>query len=618
MKSKAIEKGLKKYIKENLSRGYSIKAIEKALIVNGYSQSLVINLINGYKLKKIILKSIPLFAALIVLISAVFFIRPAITGLTIASKSFNYTDKIDLDFNESGEYIWNMENKGYLKSVRLNGKARESGFVRAYLEFGNKTYLIFDNRRMGSSLGDITGFAVKEDKISVEIKGSLNAEASGIIDSLVYDINNTKNKIDLEIEIKTGDNKTRLEIGGSATDSQQLMINSLISALKNTGEDFKIKIKADFPEAETEDDNSDIENETEINETINITSPVNDTNISLPMNDTSNYTTNITPAINDTINITPELNGTNATEPAANKSITVGLQYNDGTIYDEDNDGVESTDGIIDFTVKNTGFSWDANKDNLCTRWDVYSEEEAKSTMFCYGSDKCCNFLELSPARKEWDAPLYLSYGQYGAALNNVVSAQVLYIDYNLTGDGPFSEIYYSGWQNLSASFYEGFASFEGACIETCILPNLDSQDYKIIFEVNGSELALDSIDYEVSINETENRAPILLKNFSDIALSRSQSLDMNLSEYFYDPDNDTLIFSAYNNSGISVLISNGTAILTAPGNFTEADFMFFIAYDSEYSATSNVFRVDAKKQFPAGLKSLREIAGKFSAGLLG
>src|SRR3989338_2153917 len=150
------------------------------------------------------------------------------------------------------------------------------------------------------------------------------------------------------------------------------------------------------------------------------------------------------------------------------RSIAINLQYKFGTGYDANDDGSEPTTGIVDLSVENSQFSWSVNETNLCARWDVYSVEDEKSTTVCYGSDKCCGFIGLGATRELWDAVFYSAYGQYGATLNNIASAQVIYVDYGKIGEKPYAEIYYSSWQNLSANYYFATIDFENVCVETC------------------------------------------------------------------------------------------------------------------------------------------------------
>jgi len=148
-------------------------------------------------------------------------------------------------------------------------------------------------------------------------------------------------------------------------------------------------------------------------------------------------------------------NSTNLNSEENNSLILLKLEYNNNSSYDTDNDGVETLEGIIDFTVKNTIFNFDVNKSNLCTRWETYSVENGSVVKVCYGSERCCNFIELEPSTPNWNEVFYSYYGKYGATANNKISAQVVYVDYSLDEKNPYSEIYYSKLTILNAEFKE-------------------------------------------------------------------------------------------------------------------------------------------------------------------
>ena len=181
------------------------------------------------------------------------------------------------------------------------------------------------------------------------------------------------------------------------------------------------------------------------------------------------------------------------------KKITINLEYKQGTDYDKDNDGYEPTTGIIDLTVENSSFSWYADESKLCTKWNVYSIEEGKTTTVCYGSSKCCNFIGLEPTREKWNEVFYSAYGQYGATLNNVVSAQIIYADYELSVNEPFAEIYYSDLKELAAKYYFAFIDFKNVCVDTCSLSGFNDTSYKLIFEIDNAVLNLDTLTYSIA-----------------------------------------------------------------------------------------------------------------------
>jgi len=334
-----------------------------------------------------------------------------------------------------------------------------------------------------------------------------------------------------------------------------------------------------------------------------------------------NKTSNLTLPFNKTlpINNTLILNKTIINESIINKTIdriiNIKLEYGDNEFYDEDNDGIEAITGIVDVTVADTQFNWDVDEENLCTIWDTYSVEDKESTLVCFGDINCCNFLDLEPIRSSWDDPFHSAYGQYGASLDNIVSAQVVYADYSLSIDDPYSEIYYSEWDDLSVIYYEAFTRFENVCVETCILENFNESQYKLIFEVDNGFLDIDSIDYtiEKEINETLNESEILnesinisenlsitpinileltlIKNISDITIVKNKNISIDLNNYFSNLDNNT-IFTYNELSNITIVFENNVANIIPNKGFTGSGFTFIRATKDDESVVSNVFKI--------------------------
>lgn len=182
----------------------------------------------------------------------------------------------------------------------------------------------------------------------------------------------------------------------------------------------------------------------------------------------------------------------------SDKNLGINLEYKTGTNYDVDDNGIETTKGIIDFTVENTKFNREVDKKNLCTRWRTYSIENRESAAVCYGSDKCCNFVGLFSIEENWNEPFYSIYGQYGTALNNLISAQIVYADYDFSLEQPYTNIAFSEWKNLSAAYYTSSVKFNNVCLETCALFDFDESSYRLIFEIDNTTLGINSIDYSV------------------------------------------------------------------------------------------------------------------------
>ncbi|HLD96767.1 MAG TPA: hypothetical protein VI934_00305, partial [Candidatus Nanoarchaeia archaeon] len=148
----------------------------------------------------------------------------------------------------------------------------------------------------------------------------------------------------------------------------------------------------------------------------------------------------------------PPNNESNETE-IGNKTIRISLSYASGTPFDQDNDGVETTEGAVDFSIANTSFSWPVNQSYLCALWNTFSMENQTSSLVCHGSESCCALLELAPSVLAWNENFATFFGRYGATYHNSISAQVVYANYSLGPESVFSEILYSNWTSLNATF---------------------------------------------------------------------------------------------------------------------------------------------------------------------
>jgi hypothetical protein len=500
--------------------------------------------------------------------------EPTITGLIIGLKQFEYEDTISLEFNESSEYVWNLGNTGDLKAVRVSGTVENEGSAKIYLVNGNASYLIFDSNKLDQKeiLNKITGFVVADD----EEKGKepnhppvWNSSLDSFIlnGTLNLDLNNYFNDKDEDLliysatELKTNDLEILLESG-------TLTINN--------------------------------KNNSEGNRTLSITASDNKTskkkNVKLIL-------------INVTINQTPIINETNQTiNETQSKTIDINLEYEVGSVYDVDDNGIETKTGIVDMTVYGTKFNWDVDENKLCALWETFSFDEEESTTVCHGSSDCCSLVNLAPTRTDWDETFYSYYGLYGAGLSNLISAQVVYADYNLSVENPYVDIVYSDKRNLSAVFYTGLIAFDDICTETCSLFGFNDTSYKLVIEVNNTKINLNQIDYVVE-KEVENNAPVLIKDIGNISINKNRNYTLNLSEYFVDLDGDELsyIYSEINNVDIS--FEGDLAYVVPNRDFTGSEFTFITANDGIESKVGNVFEI---KVLESGYKG--EFVTKFYA----
>ncbi|HII72240.1 TPA: hypothetical protein HA265_05795, partial [Candidatus Woesearchaeota archaeon] len=185
------------------------------------------------------------------------------------------------------------------------------------------------------------------------------------------------------------------------------------------------------------------------------------------------------------------------------RTIMTVLEYNAGTQWDPDDDGVESVeDGVVDLTVAQSGFSWAVDESKLCTKWTVSSVESGIDTTVCNGAVDCCSLLaEVAPEAGSWDEPLYVFHGKYGATEENVVRARVIFLNQSI-GEETYFESTLGTEESIDVRFVETSAStvseFADVCVESCILPaGLNTTDYTLVFDLDeGVELFIESMTY--------------------------------------------------------------------------------------------------------------------------
>jgi len=584
------------------------------------------------------------FIAIAAALTGIYYLGPSITGFVI--KEFSYTEELNLVVASSGNYTLQLENAGELKSVKIDGRVTNHGKARVYLESNGVRHLLFDSAKLeqskptsnGSNL--ITAFVVKDDEKG---KGNENKNETKPLQE-GFGTQVTKNQTDEDKKKSnkkpkwSGDSEFIIN-GTTAINLSQYFTDEdgdslLYSADKVEGIDVLINsdLAAITPKLEsnfnttitfTASDGLDIKSHAvSLFVIINVPEKII-TNITEPINTEPVNSTNET--INE-INGTNEINATpdNATEimpinknVTMNKTITMSLSYKSGTIYDANDNGEESINGAVDLSVEGAKFSWDADGSKLCTMWEIYDIEEDSLTKFCNGNNDCCAFFDLAPKSANWNDIYYSVFNKDGADHDNIISAQVVYYDVNLSIDALRSEIYYSNWNNLSVKFFEDETQFFDMCLDTCALKGLNKSRYTLIFEIeNDAVLRINKIKYEVLIDAV-NAPPVLLRNFTAVNIPKNGNATLNLSHYFADPDGDALIYDYYKTMGIYILFDSDTAAIIPDKGTEGISFTYLIANDSENYVMSNLFMLNISVEpeptnfTPSGTFGTFEIRGK-------
>jgi len=368
-----------------------------------------------------------------------------ITGYAVVQEEKGYLDNLDLEFSANSSYSWFLGHSGDLKSVKISGSLSANAAAKVYLKKGNQSKLIFDSGQAEEGgIGGITGFAVKdkEDKEKDNGKGqdkkdetNQSTENESITDNLVINETNQNNNNELINQTIT---------------NESIIDNSIIN--ETTSQTIN--------ETNQPIENESITNQSIINESIN------------------------EPAINN---------------PIIDKKIIINLSYNSGTAFDADDDGIETTAGVIDFTVEDTAFDWQIDESKLCTKWEVYNLESFGKTTVCNGNSDCCAFAGVLPSSSNWDDAFYNNYGKHGAGLENLIYAQVIFYNVSLEPENPYADIVTSNLTALSANYYSAYNYFNDKCAETCTgLTGYNEIFYELVIKVENGALKLDNITYSI------------------------------------------------------------------------------------------------------------------------
>jgi len=490
---------------------------------------------------KLFLEIMAVYGILAIALAGVYLLEPTITGFITVAKQINYVDNVNQEFNETSEYVWNLSNPGNLIGIKIDGSKSIEGAVKVYIENDNVRHLIFDSSQLvekETGIFGVTGFVVSDN------------------------LNKTKGKPETP-----RDNNPPV--------------------WKSDVEEFVIK---DVTVIDLNDYYSDKNNDTifySISTAENIEVSLNNNLLTLtPLDNNFNTSINITATDLDK-STTKEI----VLIVSDNKIIKINLEYKSGSIYDADDDGVETITGTVDVTVENTNFNWDVNEGNLCTRYEVYSVENQESNFACYGSVQCCSFASLDSSREEWNDTLFLTYD---GESENVVSAQVLHVDFDLSLENPYSDVVISEQANLTVKFTDNIIYFEDVCVETCSVSGFNASEYRLIVEIENGEITIDNIDYIIEEIST-NQDPLLIKEIENVSIIENGNFTLDLSQYF--SDEDKLSYSYLEIDNISVRFEEDLAYIIPDKGFVGSEFTFITANDSVVSVLSNVFRIEVVKK---------------------
>jgi hypothetical protein len=275
---------------------------------------------------------------------------------------------------------------------------------------------------------------------------------------------------------------------------------------------------------------------------------------------------------------------------ADTRNIDIALDYNPES----------SSDSILGFTVMGSTFNWAVDDNNLCTLWTFFSEDTLTENKQCFGNWRCCYFIGADIISDYWNDDLNLVKGNLGVTDNNIVSAKIVYADYNLDANNPYSDIIYSNTASLPASFqHQEITSESGTTLTLTLLEGDDGQlnilphspDDNSYYSAEEDIVIKYFVDYETGTNVScslliDDQETIKIDGFPNIKTSStSNSLSEQAHTFKLECSDDS------NNSAQSVernLITDFTAPSITPE--TEDDYLTFMDYITlNYTASDSL-----------------------------
>jgi len=237
------------------------------------------------------------------------------------------------------------------------------------------------------------------------------------------------------------------------------------------------------------------------------------------------------------------------------------IEWGGNPFYDDDNDGIVFENEVVDVDVvaevaENTSMEF------IATRWKI-ENGDASIYFFCNGAEIACSFLGLQQSGKLFNATEYFHFGRFGISNNSQISAQVMYVNYNIKDDNASADIEYSDWSSLEIQFVQ--------------------------------QIINDSVETNKPINESD------LKNNTDLAciflplnIKKNNSIIVDLLEFCNSANSSLLTFSLSALDRIAITESSnndgqGIFLFSPDINYTGLQTLHILVNDSINAVEANV-----------------------------
>ncbi|MBI2576105.1 LamG domain-containing protein, partial [Candidatus Woesearchaeota archaeon] len=172
----------------------------------------------------------------------------------------------------------------------------------------------------------------------------------------------------------------------------------------------------------------------------------------------------------------------------------------------------------------------------------------------------CCSFAGMEPSGR-WDDTFSLTWGRYNSGPTSKIEATLISYDVDLSV--PYSNIEVASAVSTAASFTEPELRFEDACLETCLLPSLNTSNISLSITVDNASVEIDAVLYTLKEQQAISRnPPSIIKNMTAFTLFQGETKTLSLSEFFTDLDGDNITYAGSASDGLEINIDEENAAI--------------------------------------------------------
>lgn len=199
---------------------------------------------------------------------------------------------------------------------------------------------------------------------------------------------------------------------------------------------------------------------------------------------------------------------------------------------------------------------------------------------------KCSDGLNEAFGLSNWSFEVNEPDAPVLAFIGNKTIDESLLLEFSINANDADGDVLY-----YSANYLPLNAVFDSTTRTFSWTPSYEQAGSYVVEFIVSDGLLEDRENATITVRNT-NRVPVLLSEIPNQSWNEDESTEINLSEYFSDPDNDSLSYSVSGNNNINVNIINGIVTLSPSLNWFGTEQGRFVASDGSLNVESNLFNL--------------------------